>query len=437
MYLYDQKPNTSFPASSTEALKNIKTLEYAVLVGRNNCGKSYILKTLTNEIGQNASYLGPARYQNFNLLSYSAPNRSRKQQRFNEFINMFRQQFHNIDNSPINLQQSIAELSDKRRDSLREIVKLLLGTDTEIRQTDESNSMSQKYISVGGQNFSFSSSGVRLVMALITSLLDEDHDTFLIDEPELGISPEAQGVLADFLFDKQHRAKYFAHIRTLIFATHSTIFLDRQNISNNFIVEKTGDEITVSQVMSQIDFNKIHFFLLGNRFETLYLPSLIVLVEGKSDYAFIQQVLTTRFPKHQFSIINANSDTRIKEILYTAKNILTDIQRSPYRDRLVAVLDSVHGSGLQQSLVSMGMLKENIVAWSGNGIEHVYPPTLLDEIYGAGGQMMIVDDVVSRNGISYSKAALADKISAKVTATTPMSQEFYDRFLSLVTTRLG
>jgi AAA domain, putative AbiEii toxin, Type IV TA system len=290
---------------------------------------------------------------------------------------------------------------------------------------------------VGGQNFSFSSSGVRLVMALVTSLLDDDHDTFLIDEPELGISPEAQGVLADFLFDKQHRAKYFAHIKTLIFATHSTIFLDRQNIGNNFVVEKTGDEIAVTQVISPVDFNRIHFFLLGNRFETLYLPSLIVLVEGKSDYTFIEKVLTTRFPKHQFSIINANSDTRIKEILHTAKTILADIQRSPYRDRLIAVLDSVHGSGLQQTLVSMGMLEENIVAWSRNGIEHVYPPTALDEVYGAGGQMMIVDDIVSRNGISYSKATLADKISAKVTAATPMSQEFYDRFLSLVTNRLG
>ncbi len=86
MYLYDQKPNTIFPPLSATALKQVKNAEYAVLVGRNNCGKTYILKTLTQEIGQNASYLGPARYQNFNLLGYFTPNRARKQQKFNEFL---------------------------------------------------------------------------------------------------------------------------------------------------------------------------------------------------------------------------------------------------------------------------------------------------------------------------------------------------------------
>ncbi len=337
-----------------------------------------------------------------------------------------------MDNSPVNLQQAIAELSDARRDSLREIVNLLLGTDMEIVQTVPENSMSQKYISTGGHNLSFSSSGFRLITTLITSLLDEEYDTFLIDEPELGISPEAQGILADFLFDREHRAKYFGHIKTLIFATHSTIFLDRRNILNNFIVEKKSDEVSVTGVLSQPDFNKIHFFLLGNRFETLYLPSLIVLVEGKSDHAFIQRALATGFPNQQFSVINANSDMRIKEILNTAKNLLTDIQRSPYRDRIIAVIDSVHGQGLRQTLVSMGMLDENIVVWSGNGIEYVYPSAILDEIYGNGGQFEINGDEVSRNGIVYQKAVLADKVCNRMDPDTPMSKEFEDSFLALV-----
>jgi len=436
LYLYDQKPNTIFSAQTAAELQKVKDSEYAVLVGRNNCGKTFILKTLTQEMGQNASYLGPARYQNFNLLSFFTPNRARKQQRYNEFMNLWRQQ-QNMDNSPLNLQQAIAELSDDKRSSLREIVRILLGTDMDILQTVPNNSMSQKYISVGGHNLSFSSSGFRLIATLITSLLDDEYDTFLIDEPELGISPEAQGVLADFLFDRLHRVKYFAHVKTLIFATHSTIFLDRQNIANNYMVEKKGDEITCTQVLSQTDFNRIHFFLLGNRFETLYLPSLIFFVEGKSDHAFIQKVLITRFPNQQFSVINANSDSRIKEILQTAKSLLTDIQRSPYRDRIIAVVDSVHGPGLKPTLVSMGMLDENIVIWSRNGIEFVYPPTILDEIYGTGGQITVLGDVVTRNGLSYSKAELADRVCARVNAETAMNQEFEERFLSLVSRNIG
>ena len=177
-------------------------------------------------------------------------------------------------------------------------------------------------------------------MTLLTSLLDDDHDTFLIDEPELGISPEAQGILADFLFDREHRQKYFPHIRTLILATHSTMFPDRRHITNNFRVEKRGDEISLQRVETQSDFNRIHFFLLGNRFETLYLPSSIILVEGKCDHKFIEKVFALRYQNSQISVISANNDSRIKEILNIAKGLLTDIQMSPYRDRIFIVLES-------------------------------------------------------------------------------------------------
>lgn len=432
MYEYDQKPATHFSDEAEQALAAIRESEYAVLVGRNNCGKSFLLKTLTQRWGENASYLGPARYQNFHVLGHYTPNRNRKSEKWRNFINQWNQQQQNIDNSPINLQQAIAELSDKKRATLSEIVELLLGSKLEIKHTVPDNDMSQKFISVGGHNISYTSSGFRLITTLITSLLDDDYDTFLIDEPELGISPEAQGVLADFLFDKEHRKKYFPHIKTLVLATHSTVFLDRNRIDNNYTVEKVGDEISVRKVVSQQGFNKIHFFLLGNRFETLYLPSLIVLVEGKSDHAFITEILSKKYPYTQFSVISANSDSRIKEVLNTAKNLLTDIQKSPYRDRIVVVLDAVHGQGLRDTLESMGVLPENIVVWSKNGIEFLYPESILSKIYGEGGHLKIDGDNVSRNGITYNKAELAEKVCKLMTKDTIIIGEFADKFLAIV-----
>lgn len=432
MYEYDQKPATHFSDEAEKALTAIRESEYAVLVGRNNCGKSFLLKTLTQRWGENASYLGPARYQNFNVLGYYTPNRNRKGEKYRQFLNQWNQQQQNIDNSPINLQQAIAELSDKKRAILSEVVELLLGSKLEIKHTVLDNDMSQKFISVGGHNISYTSSGFRLITTLVTSLLDDDYDTFLIDEPELGISPEAQGVLADFLFDKEHRKKYFPHIKTLVLATHSTVFLDRSRIDNNYTVEKVGDEIAVSQVLTQQGFNQIHFFLLGNRFETLYLPSLIVLVEGKSDHAFITEVLSKKYPNTQFSVISANSDSRIKEVLNTAKNLLTDIQKSPYRDRIVVVLDAVHGQGLRSTLEGMGVLPGNIVIWSKNGIEFLYPESVLFKIYGEGGQLEIIGDDVMRNGISYKKAELAEKVCKLITKDTRIEGEFSEKFLSIV-----
>lgn len=67
----------------------------------------------------------------------------------------------------------------------------------------------------------YTSSGFRLIATLLTSLLNSDCDTFLIDEPELGVSPEAQASIGWTFFDREHRAKYFPHIQTIVFATHS------------------------------------------------------------------------------------------------------------------------------------------------------------------------------------------------------------------------
>lgn len=208
MYKYDQKPNTRLTESGAQALEQMKSSEYAVLVGRNNCGKSFLLKTITQHLGKNTSYLGPARYNNFNVLGYYTPKRNKKEEKWRQFLQQFQQQQQNIDNSPLNLQQAIAELNDGNRNKLFEIIEELLGTDIKILHTVEDNTMSQKYISTDGHNISYTSSGYRLIITILTCLLDDDYNTFLIDEPELGISPEAQGVLADFLFDRESRQKY-------------------------------------------------------------------------------------------------------------------------------------------------------------------------------------------------------------------------------------
>jgi len=435
--LYNQRPPTTFSDPSKTLFTTIAESEYSVLVGKNNCGKSFFLKTLTQALGGKASYLGPGRYQNFNLLGYYTPNSNLKNEKWQQFSHSWNHQQQNIDNSPINLQQAIAQLSNDQRRSLSEIIKVLLGVTLEVRDTIENNAMSQKYISCGGHNISYTSSGLRLITTLVTSLLDTDYDTFLIDEPELGISPEAQGILADFLFNREHRAKYFPHIKTLIFATHSTIFLDRNCLSNNYRIEKNAEVITISPTRTQLEFNSIHFFLLGNRFETLYLPSAIVLVEGKSDHKFFEKVLSAKYPNMQFSVITANCDNRIKEILSIAKGLFTDIQKSPYRDRIFVVLDSVHAKGLPDELAAMGIPKGKVLVWPKNGLEYYYPPAVLDKIYGAGSEIQIAGDDVSRNGITHKKAELADLVSGLVDKTTIMHPDFDMLFLKPLESTLG
>lgn len=437
MYQYDQKPRTAFTPEATRLIGEIKKNAYSVLCGRNNCGKSFLLKTLKKSLGEKAAYLGPARYQNFNLLGHYAPSKNKRSEEFNQWLSQFENQAQNIDNSPWNLQQAIAELSDNKRIQLAEIMENLLGSKMDILHTITDNSMSQKYISVGGHNISYTSSGYRLIATLVTSLLSEEFDYFLIDEPELGISPEAQGVFSDFLFDPEIRKRYFGHVKSLVVATHSTIFLDRENLENNYFVEKNGDNIDLRKVKSVADINRIHFFLLGNRLESLYMPSAIVIVEGKSDYKYIERVLQTRFDGIRFSIIPANSDSRIREVFSITKGLFGDIQKSPYHGRVFAVIDSIHGVGLVQHLEKMGVPKDNIIVWSKNGIEYYYPPEIMKTIFQSSGDFAISGDQITLNGLVYSKNDLCDLVLPKVDARTQYCQEFNDEFLAKIEKATG
>lgn len=153
-------------------------------------------------------------------------------------------------------------------------------------------------------------------------------------------------------------------------------------------------------------------------------------MEGKTDYTFIDRVLNLRYPNSQLSVVSANSDSRIKEVLNVAKGLLTDLRKSPYRDRILIVLDSVHSKSLPRELSAMGVPEKNIITWSQNGIEHLYPSTIIDKIFGGGESIELHGDIVSRNGNSYSKAELVDKVVSLLTKETLMHTEFSEKLLT-------
>ncbi|MBL4761469.1 MAG: ATP-binding protein [Gammaproteobacteria bacterium] len=434
MYNFDQKPNTSFTDKAQRFLQEAGDSEYIVLCGKNNCGKSFLLKTLTESLGEKASYIGPSRYQNFNVLGHFKPEsaESKRTQKHHSFLNQWGHAQQNSDKSAFNLQQSIADFTDSKRNQLFEIMELLLGSKMELKFTFPDNTMSQKYISVDGHNISYTSSGYRLITALIASLLDAECDTFLIDEPELGISPEVQGLFSDFLFDTEIRNKYFGHIKTLILATHSTIFLDRLTISNNYFVEKNGDIIDIRRVNSVSEINSIHFFLLGNRFETLYMPSAIVIVEGECDYKYIKRIIDLRYEEISISVIQANGDSRIKALFQFSKYIFGDIQKSPYKDRIFVVLDSVHGGGLVDTLKRMGLPEESIIVWSKNGIEYFYPADIMKSIFHSNDEFAMDGDRIKLNDLEYTKNELVEMVTSKMDKTTVYGQELEQEFCSKI-----
>jgi hypothetical protein len=402
----------------------------AILCGRNNSGKSYLLRKLIEDLGEKASYLGPARYANFNVLTPYTPQKADyKSRQWQSLIRQIQSATQNIDNSPLNLQQAIAELPDDQRKILFDLVSDLLEARAEIRHTIPSNSMSQQYIDVDGYNLSYTSSGFRLVTTLLTSLLDRYYTHFLVDEPELGLSPEIQGVFADWLLDPAKRAKYLGHVAGVTLATHSPVFLDRKNIQNNVIVDRIGTEITLRRVESVQELNGLQFRLLGNRFETMFLPSAILLVEGKTDHAYLTRLVSLRKPQSTVSVIQTSGDGRMRDVMAIARQMLGDIRRSPYSQRIFAVIDSRHGLGLVDRLVEMGINREHVVVWKGNGIEHVYPRKILERRFGQFGEITIDGDIVTINGHSVSKQELNDYVVNHLRGDEEVPQELIEKLL--------
>ena len=426
---YRTPPPTRISESSEITLAHLQEASTVILCGRNNSGKTFLLRELAKVHGDGASYLGPQRFANFNALGVYSPNPNRRSEKYRQLLDLLRQEGLNMDNSPFNLQQAVAEMSDSRRGKLLTLVNQLLGAQAEISKTIPENEMSQRYMSVDGFNLSFTSSGFRLIITLLASFLDEDYTAFLVDEPEMGLSPEIQGVFADFLLQERNRREFFPHMSQIVLATHSPIFLDRATLRNNYVIERTGTEIFIRQVASVQELNSLQFLLLGNRFETLFLPSAILLVEGKTDHAYLSRVMASSFPSSLLSIVHCGDDSRLRQVLNIAVQMFTDLRRSPYADRIFVITDAVHGTGLREHLMRSGVPERNIIVWTENGIEFLYPRGILEQRFGGFDTLEIQADLVGANGIWENKAALCEFVTARIDDRTELPPELIEKLI--------
>ena len=85
----------------------------------------------------------------------------------------------------------------------------------------------------------------------------------------------------------------------------------------------------------------------------------------------------------------------------------------------------------------MGVPKENVIVWPKNGIEYLYPPTLIDKIFGTGPEIQIVSNSISRNGVAYSKGQLVEKVVGLLEPSTPMHPDFERMLLVPVQEKIG
>ena len=404
-----------------------------VLSGGNNNGKSLALKWLKLERGKTAYMIGTNRFYHVYHFNSSVPDPNQIEQYEEQFQNNFLQEYYNIEQNFIDLNQIIANLKNNRREELFEICGQLLNTEFALKKVDPDRDLSSSYIDMGGQNLSVGSTGSRLLITILGICMDDRFTCILIDEPELGLSPKVQQEFSAMLRDKDTRDKYFPHLRRVILATHSHVFLDRVDISNNFIVSKAETQISITQVKTINEFHRLQFNLLGNNLETMFFPSAIVIVEGATDYKYLDRILQLRFPSNRITVMQAGGD--VVRAVHTLKELFGDLSKSPLRNRLFIVNDSVNSRGrnLSTELEKKGVATENIITWDKNGIEYIYPIQLLCNIYSSSsekiGDISICGDRITLNGITRTKSELAEEIIKRVDSNTVLPPELEKKLL--------
>jgi len=401
----------------------------AVLTGANNSGKSAYLKKLVADRAR--LYIGVNRFYSVHHLPRYQENTVERDQWFQTMRNNSNQEHQNFESSLYNAATGITGLTDAKRAVLMSTFQELFGLKIEVKSEDPDNEFSNRYIDVDGDSLSVTSSGTRLFLSLLTALMDSRFATVAIDEPELGLSPTLQRKLSEILVMGNRKVDLFPHNPNIIISTHSHLFLDKQTPSNNWLVTKAGNLISARRCSGFSELHDIQFRLLGNELGELFLPDFAIFVEGETDRLYLEKVLAISLPKAKIAVQSCGGDVAGRLTYWAAS--LGDMQLSPYRNRTLIIYDKVKQSGIVRASDNAGLPPQSRVEWSENGIEFLYPLTLLQAIYRqpslSYADLRFDRDRVSVGDLSYTKMELCRMVVSQITVQTVFPQEIEQKLL--------
>lgn len=264
---------------------NLPDQDLIIFFGQNNCGKSSILYSINSTYGKSSDYISPRRFDLSNEVVVT-------RQFQNEMSQQQDQRKHYDENScelsapdPI---RELFSLSDTQRDIVLKWHNKYFG-EIIIEKLNPENEFSPPKITIDGKLPSQQGTGSRAIMPILIKLMDPTIKILCIDEPELGIEPNTQKKLFD-LIRKVSIGDDGLPKKRIIIATHSNLFIDKFNFSNNFQVVKENNIVNFFQISDEISLQKTVFSLLGNDPSDLFFPANILLVEGKSDEIYFRRI---------------------------------------------------------------------------------------------------------------------------------------------------
>ena len=179
------------------------------------------------------------------------------------------------------------------------------------------------------------------------------------------------------------------------------------------------------------ELHDIQFRLLGNDLSELFLPDAVLFVEGDTDKMYLERILMQRLPKPKLTIQACGGDIAGRLVYWSSS--LGDMQISPYRTRTIVICDKIKQAGLERACDKLGLPLQSRVEWLGNGIEYVYPATIISEIFRKSGinadDLVISGDYVAYGEISYKKMELCKMVCDRLTLDTVLPIELQEKLI--------
>jgi ABC-type cobalamin transport system ATPase subunit len=209
--------------------------------------------------------------------------------------------------------------------------------------------------------------GLRSVLPVLAALTDPELRLILIDEPELSLEPMVQRRLRDLLVESATEE------RPIVVATQSHLMLNRSSLQSVLRVDRALDGVHVTPTSSVAELLDVVFGLLGNSTEDLFFPGNFLIVEGASDAAICNAVLTLHgVPPGRVKVLAAGGVDSVRQTAAAVERALVPltVNDSPYATRVVAMVDAVEPGRLGELRRVLG---ERLIVLDAASLEEYIP----------------------------------------------------------------
>lgn len=166
---------------------------------------------------------------------------------------------------------------------------------------------------------------------------------FMIDEAELHLHPSAQRALKKALID-------ISKTDQVIVNTHSSVLVVEDGPTQSLFRVEKSKGITYLEKIDTIDKVDVIFDLLGGSPTDLLLPRNFLIVEGKSDFAFLNGIIRRFYPEefNGIKILFSGGDIEKQEgeliAVHQLFNPLAGADNPIYKNRAVICIDKPNSS---------------------------------------------------------------------------------------------